>query len=169
MIEQNPQVQKHVHLVLNAHPHNVHLQHILNRQGLSSDNISIYGNYYLQGGLDDTHLHALMCSANVFVNPCCGDDFDPVSFLAQQYWKPVIYHQVMQVDKHMFFGLKVTKNQKWWSAPASAPLYLPNIEQLSSLLLYVHQNYHKFKPLEAIRDKINNFPAQKRHFRQTME
>lgn len=157
LLQEEPDIADKVLLLLNAHPDNVHLQNILARQQLREDSVRLYGDYYAKGGLEDIHLHALIAVSNVFVSTCCGTDFDAHVFLAQSYQKPIIYNNIMQADKHVIFGLKVTENQRWWNPPAQAPLYLPSIHQLSQLMLYTYQNFDKLKASSAVSQKIKEF------------
>ena len=46
----------------------------------------------------------VICSTDVFVSTGCDDDFYSNSFMAQQYWKPVLYHQVMQAERYSWAG-----------------------------------------------------------------
>ena len=120
------------------------LNNVLAVEGFTRETVNIIPHFYMDATKNnETVLHEAIIAADVVLKPSTGSDFDPNYFLAQQYGRPVVYADIMKAKAYSFYGLKLSKTQRFFDGMAQGILYHPSVDELSALLYSTHQRHYR--------------------------
>ena len=169
LILEKPELVGKILLLINANPNNVMLNNILATEGFTRETVNIVPHFYMDATKNnETVLHEAIIAADVVLKPSTGCDFDPNLFLAQQYGRPVVYADIMKAKNYSFYGLKLSKTQRFFDGMAQGILYHPNVNELYQLMYSMYKSIRKrpgpslqvMKAMKTFQESYDTFDEQ---------
>lgn len=144
LIRERPELIGKILLLINANPNNLMLNNVLAVEGFTRETVNIIPHFYMDATKNnETVLHEAIIAADVVLKPSTGCDFDPNFFLAQQYGRPVVYADIMKAKTYSFYGLKLSKTQRFFDGMAQGILYHPSVNELCELIYNMYKTIRK--------------------------
>lgn len=169
LLREKPELVGKILLLINANPNNVMLNNVLAVEGFTRETVNIVPHCYMDATKNnETVLHEAIIAADVVLKPSTGCDFDPNFFLAQQYGRPVVYADIMKAKEYSFYGLKLSKTQRFFDGMAQGILYHPNVNELCDLMYSMYKSIRKrpgpsvrvLKAMKTFQEKHDTFDQQ---------